>query len=65
MDLESEVLNVRMKGDAVRVADWIGPDRRRFKQLMELFLHGEFRVTQQSAWILGICFDRYPHLITP
>jgi hypothetical protein len=65
MDLESEVLNVRLKRDTVRVANWIGSDRRRFKQLMALFLHGEYRVTQQSAWILGVCYDRYPRLITP
>jgi hypothetical protein len=65
MDLESEILNVRLKRDTVRVANWIGSDRRRFKQLMELFLHGEYRVTQQSAWILGVCYDRYPRLIIP
>jgi hypothetical protein len=65
MDLESEILNVRMKPDAVRIANWIGSDRRRFRQFMELFLHGEYRVTQQSAWILGVCFDQHPRLITP
>ncbi len=65
MDLEFEVFNVRMKGDAVRIVDWIGSDRRRFRHLMDLFLHGEFRVTQQSAWIIGLCFDRQPQLITP
>jgi len=65
MDLESEVFNVRLKRDAVRIADWIGSDRRRFGQLMKLYLHGESRVAQQAAWILGICSDRHPWLVTP
>ena len=65
MDLESEIFNVRLKRDTVRVARWIGSDPRRFKQLMALFLHGEYRVAQQSAWILGVCYDEYPRLFTP
>ena len=65
MDLESEILSVRSKVDAVRVADWVGADRRRFNQLMKQFLEGEYRVAQQSAWILGVCYDRHPWLITP
>ncbi len=35
------------------------------KQLMELFLHGEYRVTQRSAWIISYCADQHPELITP
>ncbi|MGA3245015.1 MAG: hypothetical protein ABSE41_10380 [Bacteroidota bacterium] len=65
MDLESEIFNVRLKRDTVRVARWIGSDPKRFRQLMALFLHGEYRVAQQSAWILGVCYDQYPWLITP
>lgn len=65
MDLESEIFNVRLKRDTVRVAGWIGSDPKRFRQLMALFLHGEYRVAQQSAWILGVCYDQYPRLITP
>jgi hypothetical protein len=65
MDLRTEILREHSKRQAVKIADWIGPDKRRFKQLMELFLKGEYRVTQRSAWIVGCCADRYPFLITP
>lgn len=65
MDLKAEILKEHSKRQALKIAKWIGDDRRRFKELMELFLHGEYRVTQRSAWIVSLCADRYPRLITP
>jgi hypothetical protein len=65
MDLREEILKEHSRRQATKIANWIGPDKRRFKQLMELFLKGEYRVTQRSAWIVGCCADRYPYLITP
>jgi hypothetical protein len=65
MELEAEILSEHSKRNTVRIARWIGSDRRRFKQLMELFLNGEHRVTQRSAWIVSECFDHAPELITP
>jgi hypothetical protein len=32
---------------------------------MELFLHGEYVVTQRSAWIVSECYEQHPRLITP
>jgi hypothetical protein len=65
MNLKTEILREHSKRQAVKIANWIGPDKRRFKQLMGLFLKGEYRVTQRSAWIVGCCANRYPFLITP
>jgi hypothetical protein len=65
MDLETEILNEHSKRQAVRIARWIGDDRTRFRELMQLFLHGEYRVTQRSAWIVNICAERNPTLIRP
>jgi hypothetical protein len=65
MRLKDEILREHSKRQAIKIANWIGPDKRRFKQLMELFLEGEYRVTQRSAWIVGCCADRYPFLIAP
>jgi hypothetical protein len=65
MNLRDEILKEHSKRQALKIAAWIGPDKRRFKQLMELFLEGEYRVTQRSAWIVGCCADRYPFLIAP
>lgn len=65
MNLEAEILKEHSKRQAVKLANWIGSDKRRFKELMELFLHGEYRITQRSAWIVSLCYDRHPKLVNP
>jgi len=65
MDLKSEILREHSKRQMSRIARWVGSDKRRFRQLMELFLHGEYRATQRSAWIISLCADSYPQLIGP
>jgi hypothetical protein len=65
MDLEAQILKEHSKRQAVRISRWIGDDKRRFRELMELFLHGEYRITQRSSWIISNCYDHNPHLITP
>ncbi len=65
MDLEAEILRVHSKRQVRRIADWIGNDAIRFKQLMQLFLHGDDRVTQISAWIINECNERHPQLTNP
>jgi hypothetical protein len=65
MDLEAEILKEHSKRQTVRIARWIGPDKRRFRQLMELLLRGDRIVTQRAAWILSSCYEFHPQLITP
>jgi hypothetical protein len=65
MDLESEILKEHSKRQAVRIASWISKDKKRFRQLMTLFLKGEYRITQRSAWIVSLCSDKHPELIRP
>ena len=65
MDLEPEILKEHSKRQMVRIAKWVGNDRKRFKQLMDLFLHGEFRVTQRAAWIISECYELNPQLVIP
>lgn len=65
MNLEAEILREHSKRQTVRIARWIGPDKRRFRQLMELLLHGDPLVTQRAAWILSYCYEYHPQLITP
>jgi hypothetical protein len=48
-----------------RIVAYIGGDKERFAQLVELFFRGEYRITQRAAWPLSYCVRRYPELITP
>ena len=65
MDLEKEILREHSKHQAVRIAKWIGSDKRRFGELMDLFLKGEYRVTQRAAWIVKHCGDEHAGLVYP
>jgi hypothetical protein len=65
VDLETEILREHSKRQTVRIARWIGPDKRRFRQLMELLLHGDRIITQRAAWILTYCYESHPQLVTP
>lgn len=64
MNLESEILKEHSKRQTVRIAQWIGSDKKRYRQLMELLLHGEPVLTQRAAWILISCYEIHPPLIT-
>ncbi len=65
MNLEYEILREHSRRQALKIARWVGNDKKRFKQLMEAFLCGDYRSTQRSAWIISICAERNPGLIVP
>lgn len=65
MDLRVEILKEHSKRQALKIAGWVGNDETRFRELIKLFLHGEYRVTQRAAWIVGHCGLRHPALIIP
>jgi hypothetical protein len=48
-----------------RIVTYIGSDKERFAGLMELFLKGEYRITQRAAWPLSYCVRAHPELIGP
>ena len=65
MDLRSEILKEHSKAQSTWVKAWIGNDRKRFHQLLQLFLHDEYRVVQRSAWIISLVAGEHPKLIEP
>jgi hypothetical protein len=65
MDLEAEILSEHSKRQCLRIAAWIGTDRKRSKELMKLFLKGDYRTTQRTAWIVKHCADEHRELILP
>jgi hypothetical protein len=65
MNLEQEILKEHSKQNIVRLAQWIGSDKKRFMLLMDVFLEGEYRVTQLSAWLVSHVADKHPELLAP
>ncbi len=64
-DLENEILRENSRRQVESIARWVGHDKSRFKDLMTLFLRGDYRVTQRAAWSVSACALRYPGFIAP
>ena len=60
MDLRETILKEHSKKNCNRIVSWIGNDKKKFNQLFNLFLNGEYRVTQRAAWPLSYCAIAHP-----
>jgi hypothetical protein len=65
MDIRQALLKEHSKAQCRKIVDYIGSDKKRFKQLMDAFFAGEYRMTQRAAWPLSHCVSNHPQLITP
>ena len=65
MDLLKTIEKEHSKTQCEKIVKYVGDDKDRFAELMQLFLKGEYRVTQRAGWPLSICVEHHPELITP
>jgi hypothetical protein len=65
MDLRSEILKEHSRAQSEKIAKWIGRDEKRFAEFMQLFLAGEYRVTQRAAWILSVVAEQHYQMTAP
>lgn len=65
MDIRQEILKEHSKAQTVKIANYIGNDADRFKDLVYLFLNDEYKVVQRAAWIISHCAEQHPQLIKP
>ena len=65
MDIRAQLLTNHSKENAALVADWVGNDKSRFQQLVDLMLNDEYRVVQRAAHALGKVADKHPKMILP
>jgi hypothetical protein len=65
MDLLKLLRAEHSKKQTDRIVAYIGDDRERFQELIQLFFKGEYRITQRAAWPLSYCVRNHPELITP
>jgi len=64
MNLKQEILKEHSKRQTDRIIRFIGEDQKKFDELVQLFLHEEYRVVQRVAWPLSYIAIRHPHLIS-
>jgi hypothetical protein len=65
MNLRTQLLAEASKENALKVVHWIGNDQERFRSLMDLFLHDEYRVVQRASWVMSNVAEEHPALIKP
>jgi hypothetical protein len=65
MNLHDVILEEHSKANTLKITNYIGDDKVRFKELMQLFFGDEYRVTQRAAWAVGNCAEVYPQLLKP
>jgi hypothetical protein len=65
MNLRKAILASHSKETVTKIVQYVGKDRKRFKELVELFLEGPYRVTQRVSWPISYCVQSNPELINP
>ncbi len=65
MNIIEPVLKEHTKAMSDRVSGYVGKNPTRFKELVEVFLKGPYRITQRAVWPMGDCIKNHPDLIKP
>lgn len=65
MDIRQTLNQGNTKPIAVMISAYIGDDAEKFRELMEIFLGNDPRLSQRAAWVVSHCADRHPALIRP
>lgn len=65
MIIRDALLKEHSKNQTIKIVKFIGDDKQKFKELMNLFFHDEYRVVQRSAWVVNCCAEAHPELIRP
>ncbi len=61
-----EALNTEYsKNQTLKIVEYIGDDELKFAELVEIFLEGEYRLTQRSVWSFSYCVENNPHFVKP
>ena len=65
LNLKEEIFKDYSKQKVVELSEYIGNDKARFAELMELFFSADYRINQRTSWVVGHCSDLHPELFFP
>lgn len=63
MDIKKVLLREHPSHHTQKLVNYIDKDPERFKQLIDIFFAGPYRVTQRASWALSCCVDKNPSLL--
>ena len=65
MNLERALRMEHSKAKCDKIVKYIGDDKARFAELMNLFFGGEYRITQRTAWPMNYCVRHHTSFVKP
>ena len=65
MHLKNQILKEHSKANCKLITDYVGNNKNRLADLVNVYLAGPYRVTQRAAWPISCCTEKYPELIVP
>jgi hypothetical protein len=65
MDIHQALSDEYSKRQTLKIVEYIGDDTAKFAELVEIFLAGEYRLTQRSVWAFSYCVENNPHFVEP
>ena len=63
MNIKESLLSGHSKARTMKIVNYVGDDKKRFRELITAFLEGEYRLTQRAAWPLSYCGTAHPKWI--
>jgi len=63
MDLRETILKKYTLENCNAIVEWVGYSQKRFDELFNLFLEGDYRVTQRAAAPISYCVEAHPEFI--
>jgi hypothetical protein len=65
LNLRNTILEEHSRAQSNKIIKWVGEDKKRFAELVHLFLTGEYRVVQRAGWPLSDIAIQHPAMIKP
>lgn len=65
MLLKKAILEEHSKAQTDAIVQYVGQDKKRFDELVTLFLEGDAVIQQRAGWPLSYCAQAHPSLVLP
>lgn len=65
MDIRRELEFGQSKDKTEQIVEYVEGDADRFRELVELFFAGPYRMTQHAAWPISVVAEKRPELLVP
>ena len=65
MDLKATILAEHSKAQADKIVQYVSCDKKRFNELMKIFLEGQALEQQRAGWPLSYCVEAKPEWVMP